>query len=82
MEKKGTCSTTEGEGKAGEDLKGDGRGSHVMSSSSTPEPPPNANPQSVLCAKSLRDSHWLPQEGSQQNRGSITHLPQNSTIPS
>lgn len=66
MEKR-TCSATEGEGKTGKDLKWEGRGSHVMPSSSTAEPPPNANPQSVLCAKFLRDSHWLPQEGSQQN---------------
>lgn len=62
----------------GEDLKGEGRGSHVMHSSSTAEPLTNANPQSVLCAdctKSLRNSHWLPQEGGQQNSGSVTHFP-------
>lgn len=68
----------------GEDLKGEGRGSHVMHSSSIAEPPTNANPQPALCAncaKSLRNSHWLPQEGGQQNRGSVTHFPWNSTYP-
>lgn len=33
----------------GVDLKGEGRGSHVMHSSSTAEPLTNANPQSALC---------------------------------
>lgn len=61
MEKKGARSTAEGAGKGGEDLKGEGRGSHVMPSSSTAEPQTNANPQSVLCAngaESFRDSHF------------------------
>lgn len=69
----------------GQDLKGEGKGSHVMHLSSTAEPPTSAKPQSPLCAdcaKSLRNSHWLPQEGCQQNRGSVTQLPWNSTYPS
>lgn len=70
----------------GKDLKREGRGSHVMPSDSTAEPPTNANPQSVLCtkrAKSLRDSHWLPQEGSQQNNGASLIFPKPPlTLPS
>lgn len=70
--------------RGGEDLKGEGRGSHVMPSSSTAEPPTNANPQSVLCdnaAKSLRDSRWLPQEGRQQKRGASLIFPKTPLTP-
>lgn len=68
-----------------EDLKGEGRRSHVMHTSSTEELSTNTNPRSALCAnyaKSLGNSHWLAQEGSQQNRVSVTHFPWNSTYPS